>query len=190
MRSPSDDAVRAAVHQVLSRPEFQPVHHPWLSALRRLLSGIDPRLPDWVGWLLLALGALAVAWLLRRLLSEAVPVARPPSAVTPSVLEVTEGRARSWNDALADAKACARSGDTRGALWIGHRLLLHKLDLRGSLRFAPDKTNGRYLRECAPDAPGRHLLERLTVGYDQVVYGHHQADAESLGRLLDEVEHL
>lgn len=101
-------------------------------------------------------------------------------------MQVTQGVAVTFREGMDLALAALQQGDLRQALWIGHRLLLVRLDERGAIRFADAKTNGDYLREC----PENGLLDELTDLYEQVVYGHRPASSDRVSALLAAVDRL
>lgn len=176
---------------MLGRPEFQERHDPLDSWLQRLLDwvgGHGVAVPAWVTWLLFAVMALLLARFLAGWLARHRPAlaAAPRKTAPASVVEVTRGAALTFSQAMELARRAAAEGDLRQALWIGHRLLLLRLDERGRLRFADGKTNGDYLRE----APQERLLQELTDLYDRVVYGHRAVSGEEVAARLEAVERL
>lgn len=104
--------------------------------------------------------------------------------------EVTEGQASTWEEALRLARAALDEGDLRRSLWLGHRLLLLRLDQRDVITFVGSKTNSAYLKECPVKAPQKDLLQRLTESYEQVIYAHRPVEPEVVDRLIGEVEKL
>jgi Domain of unknown function (DUF4129) len=148
-------------------------------------------LPSWVGWLFLVLGIGIVSYLLSRLLSlPALTSKKGKKSLPVTFLDVTDGTASSWDEAMTLARRVLAEGNLRDCLWLGHRLLLLRLDHQDSIVFDRSKTNGAYLRECSSTARGRELLERLTECYEEVVYAHRTVPADEVKRLLAEVENL
>ena len=145
-------------------------------------------LPPWLGWLLLALGVCLVLYLLTRFLTWK-PRTKAKARRAATILEVTEGQAEDWDQALELARESLQKGDLRQSLWLGHRLTLHRLDQAESLVFERSKTNQTYLRECRA---GKHLelLSELTKLYDEVIYAHRPAIQTRVAELLAEVESL
>lgn len=186
----SDESIRSTVLEVLSRPEFEPrddLLSNWMETLSRWLSANEIGLPPWLTWTLFVVLALVLARVLARSLSLGGVSLAPARKRSPaSVVEVTGGVAATFEQALALARQALERGDLRQALWIGHRLLLVRLDERGAIRFADGKTNSDYLRE----APEHALLGEFTRLYDRVVYGHRPAEPEAVSALLAAVERI
>lgn len=148
----------------------------------------DLSLPSWLGWLLLVLGFVFVVYLLSRLLDWR-PSPRKASRRAATLLEVTDGVADDWDEALNLAHEALQSGDQRRCLWLSHRLLLHRLDQADSIIFEKSKTNRVYLQECRSSAHS-DLLVKLTELYEEVIYAHRSSRLNEVTSLFREVEKL
>lgn len=102
-------------------------------------------------------------------------------------MEVLEGKASSWREALEKAKSALASGQLHEAIWIGHRVLLGLLDEIGCIQFQGYKTNTTYLRELGKQHAWFDLLNRFTLTYETNVYGSEKSEAEEIQTLLGEV---
>lgn len=155
--------------------------------LERIIQS-DLSLPSWLGWLLLVLGLVLLVYLLSRLLDWR-PSSRKASRRAATLLEVTDGVADDWEEALKLAHQALQSGDQRRCLWLSHRLLLHRLDQSDSIVFEKSKTNRVYLQECRSSAHSE-LLRELTELYEEVIYAHRSSRLDQVTSLFREVEKL
>lgn len=148
----------------------------------------DLSLPSWLGWLLLVLGFALVVYLLSKLLDWR-PSPRKANRRAATLLEVTDGVADDWDQALGLAHQALQDGDPRRCLWLSHRLLLHRLDQADSIIFEKSKTNRVYLQECRPSAHS-DLLVKLTELYEEVIYAQRSTRLDQVTSLFREVEKL
>jgi hypothetical protein len=155
--------------------------------LERIIQS-DLSLPSWLGWLLLVLGFILVVYLLSRLLDWR-PSPPRASRRAATLLEVTDGVADDWDQALNLAQEALESGDQRRCLWLSHRLLLHRLDQADSIVFEKSKTNRVYLQECR-SSEHSGLLGKLTELYEEVIYAHRSSRLNEVANLFREVEKL
>jgi hypothetical protein len=198
---PGEEAIRATVNEILSRPEFRASSDlPWYVEVWRKFREWAEQFNGWMadhpveGWLVIGLLVIVLLALLAHLaylaLADVWPWQRARASRGPSASSWTilEGAARNWQEALAKARRASAEGNQRLAVWISHRVLLGLLDEQGAIRFAAGKTNTDYLRECASDHPGRQTLAALTEVYDRVVYGQQPGVPAKIDELLGRVD--
>ena len=176
----------------MARPEFGEPPTDWLELVRKWLLDYvlqsDAVLPNWLGWLILVGGIGVVFFVLSRVL-DWKPSSKRKSRKVASLLQVTDGEARDWGEALDLAGEALQKGDLRHCLWLSHRLVLFRLDQAEHIHFEQSKTNRKYLKECR-SAPHSRLLENLTEAYEDVVYGHRSVEMKRVAQLFGEVKGL
>lgn len=200
-QSTSDPQALEQLKAILARPPFaseQPASEPgWLERffqwLGDLLGGLFRPAGaainsggELLGWVLLALGTLAIVGLLAyAALSLRRGVVR--EAVAPgSDLEA----GLTANLALQQAGETARSGDYRTAVRYLYLSSLLWLDEQGMLRYDRALTNREYLAQVRGNSSLHARLTPVVETFDRVWYGHTPIDSdtfESYRRQVDEL---
>ena len=196
--------IREATQEVLDRPEFTEPSRwyeslvEFINALKQWLDGLgswaeaNPLLARVLFVAALVILIACLAHLLYLALADLLPFGRKRNAVTvpAAKIEILEGAAGNWRDALDLARRVLAENNPRQAIWITHRVLLGLLDRQGAIKFAGWKTNSHYLRECGETHPWYNTFSELTRVYDQAVYAHRHASAEQAGQLLRSVDRI
>lgn len=171
-------AIREATREVLARPEFTEPSRwyetliEYINALKQWLDGLsswseaNPLLARVLFVVALLVLIACLAHLLYLALADVLPSNRKQDAATvPSgKIEILEGVAANWRDALELARRVLAENNPRQAIWIMHRVLLGLLDRQGAIQFAGWKTNSHFLRECAAAHPWYSTFFELTPG--------------------------
>jgi hypothetical protein len=202
---PADPAtVREATREVLARPEFTEPSRwyetliEFINAIKQWLDGLsawseaNPMLARVVFVLALVVLAACVIHLLYLALADVLSFGRKRQVGTESAatVQILEGVANNWPEALNLARRMLAENNPRRAIWIMHRVLLGLLDQQGAIKFAGCKTNSHYLGECARAHPWYGTFSELTEVYEQAVYGRRHAPAEQAEALLSSVDRL
>ncbi len=190
-----DAEVRTRVQRILRQSEFGEVAETdahgfwqWLTdQLKKLFDDkpdhekskddsfrIDfPKISPWVVMLVALLLLLLVIWQVRGDLSRAAhkrsTTARESTALHPNEQEPQQ--------LLDDAARLAEQGRFREALRSLYVATLAALDRAHLIRFAPDKTNGQYLRSM-PASDLRKLFGAFTRVFDHTWYGRQPASRD------------
>lgn len=149
---------------------------------------------DIVAWLLVAVVAVALAWLLVQLWPQDAPElaplpepARRPPARPHAIAELDLGDERDPEAALAAARA---AGDWRRAVVWLYALLLVRLDAAGTIRLRKGATNRRYVRDAESwvranqgHSPLVPCLGLAINAFEQVYFGGLNATAEQVDGL-------
>lgn len=159
------DEVRRRADEILSRRRYQwddesqnPLERlaEWISEQLSGLTGSfggGGSLPTWVGWLVLGLLVLLVAFIVFRLRSNLRRNPRAPG--TPEAVVVAEGDDRV--DWAAEADRHEAAGRWRDALRCRYRVLVGELAERAVIPDLVGRTAGEYARDvtrtCPPAAP-------------------------------------
>jgi len=96
---------------------------------------------------------------------------------------VVAGRPISSGDLRAQALRMARNGAHREALGFLMAALLLRLDEAGTLRLDPSKTNGDYVRECAPVLAQADAFRGFVLSFDEMIYGARRCGQDSFDRM-------
>jgi len=186
------DAARRAAHAILAQRQFTPPYVSPIDRLRhwlgqQLARALDAALSGHytvLGVILLTGIAALVVWLIVR----AVRATRTDPRVDAIVFGDLRLPPAHW---LAEAAACERRGDYRGALRARYRALVAELARRGLVEEIPGRTAGEYRRELANALPAAaSAFGGATDLFERVVYGHAGAGADEsaeLARFSDRV---
>jgi hypothetical protein len=96
---------------------------------------------------------------------------------------VVAGRRISSDELRAQALQMARNGAHREAVGLLMMALLLQLDEAGILRFDPSKTNGDYVRECAPVLAQAAAFRGFVLSFDEMIYGARRCEQDSFDRM-------
>jgi hypothetical protein len=202
--APAPQTIRAATREVLAQAEFTEPSR-WWESLIEFLKSIKEWLNSLSAWadanpvlarVLFAIAVLlliaCVVHMLYLALADVLPFGRRRDSAKPSTapLEILEGAASNWREALQLARRMLAENNPRRAIWIMHRVLLGLLDQQGAIKFAGWKTNSHYLRECAQGHPWYATFSELTDIYERAVYAKRDAPAETAEILLGRVDRL
>lgn len=187
------DAVRRAARQILSRPEFRPTPESPLTRLRNWIGRQLAHLLDAVlgGGRFGVLGAILAVAILIALVVVIVLAVRSTTANPVRAGFSLPGPARPPADWLAEAAACERAGDWRGALRCRYRALVAELAGRGLVEEIPGRTTGEYRRlvsDAVPRASGP--FAGATDLFEETWYGDRPADAASADRFRGLAGHV
>ncbi len=184
------DQVAAAVHRVLSRPEYQQPAKPWLTRIR-------DDIIDWLGRVLATVAGAGIgAWImlavvLALVVLVAVRIFRDVSRDPASGVSVYTARSRPPADWRAEAEAHERAGEWRQALRCRYRALVADLAGRGLLEEVPGRTAGEYRAELNASLPvASPSFRGATELFEGAWYGHQptdQGDAVRFRQLADSV---
>jgi hypothetical protein len=198
------ETIREVTRAVLAQPEFTEPSRwyetliEFLKAIKEWLDGLsawseaNPTLARVLFVLALLILIACLAHLLYLAFSDMLPFGRKraeTSAPAPR-MEILEGVAKDWREALEVARRMLAENDPRRAIWIAHRVLLGLLDQQGAIKFAVWKTNSHYLRECAQEHPWYKTFAELSETYEQAVYARRNTPAEIAESLLLRVDRL
>ena len=202
--APSPETIRAVTREVLARPEFAEPSQ-WYESLLEFIKSIKEWFDGLSAWsaanpiLARVLFAFAVvlliaclAHLLYLALADVLPFRRKQDGAKASVapIEILEGAANDWREALQIARRMLAENNPRRAIWITHRVLLGLLDQQGAIKFAGWKTNSYYLGECAQSHAWYATFAELTEMYDRAIYARRDTPADSAAALLGRVDRL
>lgn len=188
--------MREALEEVLARPAYDDLR-PGLaervldalsSAFRGLLGTLSGTgQGGWLGGLILAGSALALLWLLVRLLSR---IRRDPTVRNEPETELGRTPA-SWRQ---EAEERAAAGRWREALRCHYRATVAELAGEGLVAELPGRTAGEYLRAVRAALPAAsHAFAALTAAFDAAWYGAAEVGAPEVARaaeLADEVRRV
>ncbi|MBN1458778.1 MAG: DUF4129 domain-containing protein [Armatimonadetes bacterium] len=155
------EEARAVLASVLAQREFRPglaqrlrayLYRLGLELLEWLIArfpGLDPglvgALASIVGWVIVAVVAALVLYLLARVLGLSAPTwRRAEVATTP---EPERERAKTHADWLAEAEVALRAGDYQAALRALHMAALVRLDELGVVSYQQAATDGQLVRQ-------------------------------------------
>jgi hypothetical protein len=183
-----DEAVRADVHRILSRPEFVELEgddgKDVDALLRQLLewlieqgqqqnAELEPpfSLPMPPAWIFIAIGAVLLLSVVGYLfVTRGGKREKKKARAGPEASEVDDPRERAPEAHLDDAAVLAGQGRFRDALRSLYLATLVALDRRRLITFDPSRTNWHYLRQLPRDA--RRLdFSRFTRLFDHKWYG-------------------
>jgi len=171
--------VTAALHRVLSSPEFRPSKSLLDDFLRWIGRHLSPggvgRAADALLWGLIGLAAVLLVWgIVRQLRGRRTEDDAAERAPTPRerVAELLER-----------ARAARAAGDLRLALRLRLFALVVGLGERGDLRYHDAWTNRELLQRGKPDAAARELLEPLVAELEPKDFGREEVTAEDVARL-------
>ena len=202
--APSPETIRAATREILAQAEFTEPSR-WYETLVEFLKSIKEWLDGLSAWsaanpvLARVLFALAIlllivclAHLLYLALADVLPFGRKHAGTKASAapIEILEGAANDWREALQIARRMLAENNPRRAIWITHRVLLGLLDQQGAIKFAGWKTNSYYLGECAQSHAWYATFAELTEMYDGAIYARRDASADNAAALLGRVDRL
>jgi hypothetical protein len=192
---------RERLAEVMRRPEFgqRRPEEDWRAKLMRWLweklGFLLPRattqaVGDALSWILYAAALFALAAILVPLIRAARPLfardrrrGRVPTAST-------AGKTESREALLAQADACARAGDLRGAAQATFRWMLLELQRAGRLDYDPALTNREHLARLKAEDRIRTGFERLSRQFELVWYGFQPVGPEDLARFRAECRRL
>ena len=174
------DEVRRRADEILSRQQYQwddesrnPLERlaDWIAEQLSKLTGSfggGGTLPTWVGWLVLGLLVLLIAFILFRLRGN---LRRNPRASgTPGAVVVAEGEDRV--DWAAEADRHEAAGRWREALRCRYRVLVGELSERGVIPDLVGRTAGEYVRDVGRTCPPASPAFRAATGlFEAAWYG-------------------
>ena len=185
-----------ALHQVLSRPEFQwpekapnPLNEWFQRLVNRILHWLDrgqisvPALPllPMIASIMLV---LILIWVFRTLFNDLVGEAHLNGEVGGDD-EPLDSQA-----AFEKAQAVSRGGDYRSAVRYLYLSSLLLLDERDILRYDRSKTNREYLRSVSNSPELAGPLSEVIEVFDDVWYGYHSLGEDSFKHYSQRVEEL
>jgi hypothetical protein len=198
---------RAAIGEVLARPEFADLHSDphsmwlrvirWIEALFDAIASTLQHLPEWLLWTILAWMFLALAALLGhlvytlwRLLSGSAqtsardfPLGRHPG-------EMLGIRDLEFEPVYAEANRLLAAGEWLAATKYLYVAAILGLDRRRWITFRPAKTNRDYFGELRAEAQRQILFGRLTDCFEFIVYGGRSATMSTSHDMANIVEGL
>ncbi|HXG23313.1 MAG TPA: DUF4129 domain-containing protein [Chthonomonadales bacterium] len=147
--------------------------------LNRLFPQTGPRGTDhWMGWVILGLLLLGIAYLIAYAIRGMAGRMRPRPVKKSErglpLVELVEEKeiARTEPDAWLDvARHHAATGDLRRAYRCAFIAVLVRLDRIGAIRFDPARTNGEYLRSLSRRPDLFTLMKPLAYAFDARWYG-------------------
>jgi hypothetical protein len=180
---------RAALEQVLARPEFhRPIDDPprWLDELlQRLFGGMSPT-PSWIGTgVTILVVAAAVAFVVYALVDGGAFRRRRRGATVVSAVDAAAASrvtARAWFDEGRRAFEAGRHSDAVIALFRG---IVARLTELGFLLTDPSRTNREHLRDLGARPREEALLRATMPTFERVRYGERPADEADAKELLD-----
>jgi hypothetical protein len=168
------ETIRAAVHEVLARPEFRRPSPGWLQRLRMEIVDLLERIVgsllgggrgSVVAWLVVAAAVVAISFVAIRF---ARGVTRDPGRAVPR-LDVRRRAPAEW---LAEAEAAERAGRWRLGLRCRYRALVAELAERGLVEEVAGRTSGEYRTEVATSVPGVTAeFDGATALFERAWYG-------------------
>jgi hypothetical protein len=204
---PDHARTRAAIEEVLARPEFADLRRDPDAVLRRIIEWIEAvldaiastfgKLPSWalwtiVAWMVLALAALVghLFYTLWKLLGGS---ARPSSSI--GLRKGHDGellgiRNLEFEAVYSEAHRLLAAGEWLAATRYLYVAAILSLDRRRFVAFRPSKTNRDYLAELGSDVRLRGMFGRLTDCFEFIVYGGQSATASTSHDMADLVEGL
>jgi hypothetical protein len=198
---------RAAIEEVLARPEFADLHGDpdalwrqlteWLLSLLARGSSALANLAPWlcwliVGWMLLTLAAILahLLYTLWRLLggsrwaTEGGPSARRHRGELLGIPDLD------FETVYAEALRLLATGDWLAATKYYYVTAILWLDRQGAIVFRPPKTNRDYIAELRDRVELQGLFRRLTNGFESIIYGGRAATAATSHDMADIVKGL
>ena len=195
---PTHAALRAAVEDVLARPEFgQHAGGGWREALQRWIV-------EWIDSLLRGLGladvdgrrlAVGLAWMagLAALAGLGLWIARMLTSGSPAVayrLAPDARRTLSARDWARRATAALGGGDPREAVRCAYNGALRRLEEEGAWRVDQARTPREYLRLLRSDDARGEPMRDLTGLFERVWYGNQPVGTEDETRVSASLERL
>lgn len=184
LASPDPEAARRAAHDILTRREFASVHPSTLDRLRHWFSDQLGRILSG-GWQGLSAAGIVLLVAIVAVVAVVVVAAVRRVSPDPRVVDFAVDRGgRSAADWLAEAEACERGQDYRGALRARYRALVAELARRGLVEEVPGRTAGEYRRAVAaavPPAAGE--FGAATDLFEDAVYGDVHPGADDSRRI-------
>jgi hypothetical protein len=193
---------RRAADEVLSRPEYdwdEPSESPIESLARWIADRLDDVLPDgsfgvsggslptWVGYAVLALLVLAVAFLLYRVRAGLRANRKAPRAVADVIIEAGEDR-RDW---ASEALAFEEAGQWREGLRCRYRALVSELAARQVIPDLVGRTAGEFVGDVRRSRPAAGRPFRAATDlFEAAWYGGRDGGPEerdAFAALADEV---
>jgi len=199
--------VRAAIEEVLARPEFADLRADpnafgrqlaeWLLSLLRRIDSALEHLPPWVFWLILAwmiLTLLAILahliYTLWRFLGGSGRPSLAGAAARRAAGELLGIRELDFETVYAEAQRLLACGDWLAATKHLYVAAILWLDRHGWITFRLAKTNQDYLRQLGPHLQLQGLFRRLTEGFESIVYGGQSATVSTTRDMASTVEGL
>jgi hypothetical protein len=192
-----EERVRAALEEVLARPEFREQRDPLgdavggiledlLDGLARLFPDVDPSAAvggaHQLGLVLVGLAAAGLLVLLARAVQRRRAAGGAPGLEAERRARVDELRAR--------ARAAEAAGDLTLALRLHFFALVVGLGQRGQLVYSDAFTNRELLERGAPRPEVLHLLRPLVDELDEHSFGRRPTDAGEVARFAGLCERL
>ena len=195
---PAHQSVRAAVQDVLTRPEFhQSATTHWRERLQQRFGAWIQSIADRLGigdvggrslaiafaWVaaLSALGGLGI-WLVRALAAG--------SRASSLGLTYSERRLLSAREWALRASAALRAGDAREAVRFAYTAALRRMEEQGVWRQDHSRTPREYLRMLRPDDGRGAAVRDLTELFEHVWYGNRAIDGGEAHRVRANLEKL
>jgi hypothetical protein len=197
---------RAAIKEVLARPEFADLHSDpyagwrqvikWLMSLLSRAGSAIAHLPAWLLWTIIAWMVLVLLAVLAHLIYTLWKVLGGPSDAGggPSrrhrqgqLLGVSN---LEFDPVYAEARRLSAAGDWPAATRYYYVAAILWLDRQGAIAFRPSKTNRDYIRELPAPTGLRNLFGRLTDGFERIAYAGQTATAATGRDMADTVEGL
>ena len=201
---PTVDQARAALEEILARPEFAEPEEGFFERFRReALSWILDKLTDLLGWMGLDSGlasslASSLGWLVLGLLVAGLCAilivhfkrreARPRTERHEDLGGGLVGGIGQAVILLESARDLASQGAWAEAQSLLYAGAVHALDEKGRLRFAERKTAREYGRELPAEL--RSAWRRLLEDFEPVAYGDRTADEQSWQRARSAADEL
>jgi len=191
---------REKLDSILKGKEFQGLRPPgplqslwdrltaWLmDHLGNLFRGLSnhPVVASLLLWgLVIALGLVLLAWLVRALVSRS-PIPAAAETVAGSVASLG-----TWQEWLRRARLAAGRGEYGDAVRFTYYAALYRLGELGVWQIDPSRTHREYLRLMPADSLRSPALAAITSRFERVWYGRRQASAEDFESAMAELEML
>ncbi len=205
---PTDHAhTRAAIAEVLARPEFAGLHSDphafwryvirWIEAIFEAIASTFHHLPEWFLWMIVAWMVLALAALLGHLVYTLWRILGSSAGTSSSGLspgrhagELLGIRDLEFESVYADANRLLTAGEWLAATKYLYVAAILWLDRQRWVTFRPAKTNRDYFGELQTEAPLQSVFGRLTDCFECIVYGGQSATMSTSHDMANIVEGL
>ena len=198
---------RAAIEEVLARPEFADLHADphalqrliaqWFLSLFERIHSVIRHLPPWLLWIIVAWMVLTLLAILAHLiytLWKLLGGLSRPSAAGSSArrrgMELLGIRDLNFDSVYAEACRLMTAGDWLAATRYYYVAAILWLDRQGAIAFRPSKTNGDYLGELRAQTGLQGPFGRLTERFESIIYAGQAATAATSRDMADILEGL